>query len=233
MRLLTDIVFGFSNSPDIPTTSQNAGLLDQRMALDWVQCNIGRFGGDPGKVTIFGESAGASSVDKLITTIPNNPPFRAAILESGQSSIGQLQANNRSIGLASWNTLSAALNCTSLACVRNQPATLIKSIIEPQSLSFPPVTDNITQIANPSAARASGKIAQVPVLAGSNAQEGRVFEFGMNDLSAFLNANFPQSVDLQNRIRDVYPKGSNDTDYDVISRIFTEYRFQCVSLPPY
>lgn len=200
------------------------------MALAWVQCNIGRFGGDSGKVTIFGESAGASSVDKLITTTPENPPFRAAILESGQSSVGQAQANDRSIGLASWNALSAALNCTSLACVRSQPATLIKSIIEPRSLNFPPVTDNVTQIANPSTARAQGNIANVPVLAGTNAQEGRVFELGMNNLTAFLNTNFPQSVDLQNQIRTAYPPGPNDTDYDVLSRIYTEYRFQCVSL---
>lgn len=54
-------VFGFSNSPEIPNGEQNSGFLDQRKGLQWVQGNIERFGGDPGKVTIFGESAGGYS----------------------------------------------------------------------------------------------------------------------------------------------------------------------------
>lgn len=51
-------VFGFSGSPEIPLTSRNVGFFDQRLALHWVQENIAAFGGDPGKVTIFGESSG-------------------------------------------------------------------------------------------------------------------------------------------------------------------------------
>lgn len=55
--------FGFLSSPDIQSKGQlNAGLLDQRFALQWVQKYISKFGGDPTRVTIAGESSGAGSV---------------------------------------------------------------------------------------------------------------------------------------------------------------------------
>jgi hypothetical protein len=69
-------VFGFPSSPDIPIAERNLGFLDQRAALAWVQRNIAEFGGDPEKVTIFGESAGAASIGKVndasIPTITNS-----------------------------------------------------------------------------------------------------------------------------------------------------------------
>jgi hypothetical protein len=82
------IVFGFPSSPELPITGHNLGFLDQRLALQWTQENIAAFGGSPDKVTIFGESAGAFSVDALLTSFPANstPPFRGAILESGELS---------------------------------------------------------------------------------------------------------------------------------------------------
>ncbi|MFI6683459.1 carboxylesterase/lipase family protein [Streptomyces sp. NPDC050485] len=76
-RLGTD---GFLRLPDRP---DNRGLLDQIAALEWVRDNIESFGGDPGRVTVFGESAGAMSIGALLSLPGTRGLFRRAILQSG------------------------------------------------------------------------------------------------------------------------------------------------------
>ncbi|KAI0029133.1 Carboxylesterase, partial [Vararia minispora EC-137] len=79
-------VFGFPSSPDLPLTRGNIGYLDQELALKWVQDNIAAFGGDPKKVAIMGESAGAGSVsDAIVRHTPAGAPFCAGIMLSGAS----------------------------------------------------------------------------------------------------------------------------------------------------
>lgn len=170
-------VFGFPSSPELPVTGRNLGFLDQRFALDWVQRNIAAFGGSPDKVTIFGQSAGALCVDVLLTSFPANstPPFRGAILESGQYSY-RLTAHHSPV--PAWDKLSAALGCpgsygSNLTCVGAANATAIQTIINEQSLAFTPSPDNVTLVERPAQQRLSGDIAYVPVLGGTNSQEGR------------------------------------------------------------
>jgi carboxylesterase type B len=170
-------VFGFPASTELPVTERNLGFLDQRFALDWVKRNIHAFGGDSSKVTVFGESAGAFSIDALLTSYPKDskPPFRAAILQSGQYSY---RSGPRAPSVPAWNNLTAELRCpgtyaNNLACVRAANATEIKKIIEVNSLIFNPTPDNVTLVANPAERRLSGNIPQIPVLTGTNAQESR------------------------------------------------------------
>jgi carboxylesterase type B len=230
------LVFGFPNSPELPLTGQNLGFLDQRAALKWVQRNIWAFGGNPKKVTIFGQSSGAESVDALVTSLPHNPPFWAAILESGTVALD----NDLTLGLnstVSWLSLVSALNCSQksfssdLACVRAAKATTIQNIIELQALIFQPVHDGVTLINNPNAARAAGNVARVPVLTGSNGQEGRVFEFGLTNLTAYIQETFGAVPAIAAEVATAYAVGTDGTTngFEAISQIFTELVFQCVS----
>lgn len=179
VRESTDIllVFGFPSSPELPADGHNLGFLDQRLALQWVQDNIHLFGGSKEKVTIFGESAGAFSVDALLTSYPkgSSPPFRGAILESGQFSYRTAPFTDSS---ASWYALSSALGCpgsysSNLTCLRAANASLIEQTISSKPLLFSPYPDNKTLVSNPAQQRLNGNIAKIPVLGGTNAQEGR------------------------------------------------------------
>ncbi|KAF2713847.1 alpha/beta-hydrolase [Pleomassaria siparia CBS 279.74] len=224
-------VFGFPSSPELPLTGHNLGWLDQRFALDWVQRNIHAFGGNPNKVTVFGESAGAWSTDALLTSYPANskPPFRAAILQSGQISYhSPIEADTTS----SWLTLAAALNCSdtkgTLECIRVAPAATIKTIVDQQSLPFWPVPDNVTLIEDPVQARVSGNIARIPILSGTNAQESRIIVLGLTNTTAYLNS-IGVSPDAIPRIEAAYPIGSSEfpTAYDAIAQMATDYSLHC------
>ena len=226
-------VFGFPTSPELPLDGHNLGFLDQRMGLEWVQRNIAAFGGSPDKVTIFGESAGAFSIDALLTSYPaeSEPPFRGAILQSGQLSY---RGTPRSYLPESWANLSQALDCpgeydSDLACVRAAEATEIQRIINENELDFNPVADNITLVSNPAVRRLSGDIAPIPVMGGTDAQEGRVFVVGQNDTDAYLSAIFEDQPDIVSAVKEAYPLGSPgiSTAYDQIAAIYTDFSFQC------
>lgn len=83
-------VFGFFAHPDLDPARDgaNLGFLDQRMALAWVREHIADFGGDPDNVTIFGQSAGASSVLTQVCSPASRGLFRRAIMQSGEGVLG-------------------------------------------------------------------------------------------------------------------------------------------------
>ncbi|KAF2450311.1 carboxylesterase [Karstenula rhodostoma CBS 690.94] len=232
-------VFGFPDAPELDIKERNLGFLDQRLALDWVQRNIHAFGGNPNKVTIFGESAGSFSVDALLTSFPakSTPPFRAAIMESGQLSyrgspnVGKPYPD----GKLSWDALAAALNCTdaqsNLTCISAAPASTIKEIIESEFLFFFPVFDNQTFFSNSAERRKAGDIARIPILSGTNADEGRFIVYSQNNLTAYLQQALgaAPTPDLVAAVERQYPIGSEryPTTYDALADIDTDISFQC------
>ncbi|KAG5929016.1 hypothetical protein E4U42_007443 [Claviceps africana] len=228
-------VFGFPGSPELNLTEQNLGWFDQRLALSWVQRNIAALGGDPNKVTLVGESAGAGGVDALVTSPPYPRPFRAAIMQSGQASI--ITPNNDSA--ESWKKLTRLANCTdgqALRCLGALPATELKSLVERENLHFAPVPDGgVTWAYTPRIDRRRSRawkssIARVPVMIGSNADEGMTFVYPHNDTREYIQKTWPalkqQIIDLATHF---YPVGQPriPTILHQLNLITTEVTMQC------
>ncbi|WP_165421008.1 carboxylesterase family protein [Bradyrhizobium sp. Leo170] len=166
------------DSPD--HVSGNYGIQDQQAALKWVRRNIRAFGGDPDKVTIFGESAGGLSTFVNLVSPTAHGLFHRAIVESGaymqtQPTLAQTEARGA--------RFAAAVGCNQpnptdvLTCLRGLS---VSTILANQSLTLlgsgaPPNVDGKVLTQSVGAALASGQFNRVPLMNGTNRDEWRLF----------------------------------------------------------
>ncbi len=168
-------------------SSGQAGMLDIVLSLEWVRNNIARFGGDPGNVTIFGESGGGRKVAMLMAMPPAGGLFHKAIIQSGSGLDAPSKADAvalsrellNKLGIAEGDT-EALANADAQAIFDAQPPASSSAVSPPGRLTVPtggfvPCIDGVALRRKPFIPDAPMMSADVPLLIGSNKDEMTIF----------------------------------------------------------
>ena len=163
----------------------NQGLLDQMLAMRWIQNNIHSFGGDPKKITLFGESAGSVSVNLHLFSPLSRTLFEYAIMESGLSTAKWSMGSKKYMKSMSW-TLAKNLGCSAneskmIKCMQNVDVQKIvyAKVTVPESkwyyLTWTPIVDGYFIPDHPNRLLKEGKVKKTKIILGVNKDDGSVF----------------------------------------------------------
>ncbi|MEC9465098.1 MAG: carboxylesterase family protein [Myxococcota bacterium] len=235
---------GFLSYPD-PTTGKptvaNAGIQDQQLALQWVQENIAVFGGDPTNVTLFGQSAGATSICQHMVSPQSSGLFHRAIMQSGACNSLVTETEP---AIEQGKALARALECEDaddvFGCLQSAP---IESIVQAvparedtltgaTQFRWGPTVDGRVIPAWPAAMLAQGDFNPVPVLFGTNLHDGVFFVFVRGLLStrpeAYQDtlATVARGYDLET-VSSLYPLGEDNNPIAPLADILSDKMFNC------
>ena len=232
---------GYLADPSLDTDvpSGNYGPRDQVAALEWVQRNIGAFGGDPDRVLLFGESGGAADVCGLLATPSAAGLFHAASMMSGGCG-GFDRADLLELGADAAEALGCDKAADRADCLRSvDAAALVEAVQRPSALGgfvtawAGPTVDGSFLPQAPEAAIAAGEHHRVPLMIGTTADEtsspifGISFTLTAEQYEGTVRLLFGGDADA---VLERYPRAAFPTPRDALVALTTDVQFTCTSL---
>lgn len=224
-------------------TSSNYGLMDQRRALEWVRDNVAAFGGDPGNVTLFGESAGAISACLQMLSPQAKGLFHRVIAESGTCYLAGVPLHDpgtpkEDSAEERGERFARELGCTDgdvAGCLRAKtPAELLAAsgaaldLLKPH-VGFAPVVDGEVVPASPRQLLTERRYTPVPMLLGTNADEGTLFTMKakLDSPAQYEEAVRLRSPEHAEELLRLYPAKEYATPHAAFDHMMRDALFLC------